>query len=149
MSQQDKARKYETIYILRADLTEEAEKKINDKIAEVLARFQGKLEETRDLGKRPLAYRIAKHTKGHYFQLNYQGAGQAVEELERHLRLSEDVVRFLTVREVQRRDVREEPRHPALKEVHQAASRGTALADARVGSPSEAVDAQGSQEVSA
>lgn len=112
MSQQDKARKYETIYILRADLTDEAEKKINDKVAEVVAKYKGKLEETKDLGKRPLAYRIAKHTKGHYFQLNYQGGGQVVEELERHLRLSEDIIRFLTVREIQRRDIRVENPNP-------------------------------------
>jgi small subunit ribosomal protein S6 len=112
----ENARKYETVYILRADLTDETEKKINDKVTEVLARFQGKLEELRDLGKRPLAYRIAKHTKGHYFQLNYQGGGQVVEELERHLRLSEDVVRFLTVREIQRRDIRVENPTPRPQE---------------------------------
>ncbi len=119
MSQADnKGRKYETIYILRADLTDEAEKKINDKITETVARYQGRLDETRDLGKKALAYRIAKHTKGHYFQLNYQGGGQVVEELERHLKLSEDVIRFLTVKEVQCRDIREEPRPPMHKEPH-------------------------------
>lgn len=114
MSQEEsKGRKYETVYILRADLTDENEKKINDKITEVMTRFQGKLGEIKDLGKKPLAYPIAKHTKGHYFQVNYQGGGLVVEELERHLRLSEDVVRFLTVREVQRRDRPENP--PTLK----------------------------------
>lgn len=106
----EKARKYETVYIMRADLTDETEKKINDKITEVLARFQGKLSELKDLGKKSLAYRIAKHTKGHYFQLNYEGNGQVIDELERHLRLSEDIVRFLTVKEVQRRDRIETPR---------------------------------------
>lgn len=110
MSQADTGRKYETVYIVRADLTDEVEKKINDKITEVLARFQGKLAELKDLGKKPLAYRIAKHTKGHYFQLNYEGNGQVIDELERHLRLSEDVIRFLTVKEVQRRDRIESPR---------------------------------------
>jgi len=89
---------YETVYILRADLTEDGAKKINDKIAEVVSRFKGEIEEIKDLGKKQLAYRIAKHTKGHYLQLNYRGTGQVVDELERHLRLSEDVIRFLTVR---------------------------------------------------
>jgi len=93
-----KTRAYETVYIIRADLAEDVEKKIQDKVAEVVARFGGKIESSKDMGKRPLAYRIAKHTKGHYIQLNYEGTGQTVEELERHLRLSEDVVRFLTVR---------------------------------------------------
>src|SRR5262245_17789812 len=61
MSQADnKERKYETVYILRADLTDEAGKKINDKVSEVVTRFQGKNLELKDLGKRPLAYRIAK-----------------------------------------------------------------------------------------
>lgn len=93
---------YETVYIIRGDLTDEVIKKTNDKIVEVLGRFQGHLEELKDLGKRPLAYRIAKHTKGHYFQLNYRRVGEGnvalIDELERHLRLSEDVIRFLTVR---------------------------------------------------
>ena len=93
-----KSRAYETVYIIRADLTDDMEKKIQDKVAEVVARFGGKIEAAKDLGKKPLAYRIAKHTKGHYIQLNYEGTGQTVEELERHLRLTEDIVRFLTVR---------------------------------------------------
>jgi small subunit ribosomal protein S6 len=93
-----KVRPYETVYIIRADLTEDMEKKIQDKVGEVIARFGGKIETTKDLGKKSLAYRIAKHTKGHYVQLNYDGTGQTVEELERHLRLTEDIIRFLTVR---------------------------------------------------
>ncbi len=93
-----KEKKYETIYVLRGDLTDEGTKKANDKVTEVLSRYQGQLSQVKDLGKRPLAYRIAKHTRGHYMQLNFDGSGQSVEELERHLRLSEDVIRFLTVR---------------------------------------------------
>lgn len=93
-----KTRPYETVYIIRADLTEEMEKKIQDKVTEVVGRFGGKIGSSKDLGKKPLAYRIAKHTKGHYIQLNYDGTGQTVEELERHLRLTEDIIRFLTVR---------------------------------------------------
>ena len=93
-----KTRPYETIYIIRADLPDEMGKKIQDKAAEVVARFGGKVEASKDLGKKPLAYQIAKHTKGHYIQLNYDGTGQTVEELERHLRLTEDIIRFLTVR---------------------------------------------------
>ena len=108
----EKMGKYETIYIIRADLAEDLEKKIQDRVAEVVGRFQGKIEETRDLGKKPLAYRIAKHTKGHYIQLNYRGNGQVIDELERHLRLTEDVIRFLTVKEVKTRDVRPEGLHP-------------------------------------
>ena len=57
------------------------------------------IESFKDLGKRQLAYRISKHTKGHYWQLNFSGTGETVSELEKFLRISEDVIRFLTVRE--------------------------------------------------
>ena len=94
-----KERRYETVYILRADLTDEGTKKSSDKVAEVVGKFLGKNLAVKDLGKKPLAYRIAKHLRGHYFQLNYEGTGQTVDELERFLRLSEDVIRFLTVQD--------------------------------------------------
>ncbi len=91
-------REYETIFILKADLTEEGEKKTQEKIKDLVARHHGQMAAVKDLGKKQLAYRIAKHTKGHYVQMNYLGTGQVVEELERFLKLSEDVIRFLTVR---------------------------------------------------
>lgn len=101
MGENGKQGRYETVFILRPDLTDEGTKKVTDKIAELIGRFHGQLGASKDLGKRQLAYRIAKQVKGHYFQLNYRGTGQVVEELERFLRLSEEVIRFLTVREPQ------------------------------------------------
>lgn len=100
-----KEARYETVYILRPDLTDEGAKKANDKVGEVVSRYKGKIDSSKDLGKKPLAYRIAKQTKGHYFQLNFHGTGQVVEELERFLRLSEEVIRFLTVGERKPRGV--------------------------------------------
>lgn len=95
--------RYETIFILRPDLSDEAVKKASDRVSEIVARSKGRIEEVKDLGKKQLAYRIAKQTKGHYFQLNFRGSGEAVDELERHLRLSEEILRFLTVKEIKRK----------------------------------------------
>ncbi|MBI2980786.1 MAG: 30S ribosomal protein S6 [Deltaproteobacteria bacterium] len=89
---------YETVYILRPDLTEEAAKKINDKILEVISRRGGGLTDRKDLGKKMLAYKISHQNRGHYFQLNFQGSGPVVEDLEKNLRFTEEVLRFLTVR---------------------------------------------------
>ena len=50
-------------------------------------------------GKRRLAYPIAKHREGIYVQLNHNGDGQQVAPLERAMRLSEDVIRYLTVKQ--------------------------------------------------
>ncbi len=97
MDQKLKVNEYETIFILRPDLTEEGTKKIHDRIAEIIGRSQGQVVGVKDLGKKQLAYPIAKQTRGHYFQVNFQGTGKAVEDLERHLRLSEEAIRFLTV----------------------------------------------------
>ena len=105
MNEQASEVKYETVYILRGDLSDEGIKKANDRVQELIGRFQGQMEPLKDLGKRQLAYRIAKQFRGHYFQLNYRGSGQVVEELERHLRLSEEAIRFLTVRERKPRGV--------------------------------------------
>lgn len=101
------SKKYETVYIMRADLTEEMEKKLKDRTLEVIQKFQGKVSEAKDLGKKPLAYCIGKHTKGHYVQINFEGGGEVIAELERHLKLTEDIIRFLTIRLVQTRDILE------------------------------------------
>lgn len=91
---------YETVYIFRPDLTDEMTKKANDKIAEIVQRYGGRLQPLKDMGKRALAYPIAKMSRGHYFQLNFFGTGKTVEELERHLKMSEDAIRYLTVQAV-------------------------------------------------
>ncbi len=91
---------YETVYIMRADLTDDMTKKANDKIGEMVQRYGGRLEPLKDMGKKQLAYPIAKMSRGHYFQLNYFGSGKTTEELERHLKMSEDIIRFLTVKAV-------------------------------------------------
>ncbi|MBI2082626.1 MAG: 30S ribosomal protein S6 [Deltaproteobacteria bacterium] len=95
---------YETVYILKPDLTEDVMKKINSKILEILARRGGKLLDQKDLGKKMLAYKISHQNRGHYFQLNFEGSGPVIEDLEKNLRLTEEVLRFLTVRPVQEKE---------------------------------------------
>ena len=89
---------YETVYILRTDLPEESVKKINGKIEEVLARRGGKILSQTDLGTKSLAYRIERQTRGRYFGLQFQGGGEVLDDVEKNLRLTEDVLRFLTIR---------------------------------------------------
>ncbi len=91
---------YETVYILRPDLSEEGTKKIVDRMAELVAKRGGRLLEHKDLGIKSLAYRVARQTKGRYLELHFEGGGPVIEELERSLRLSEECLRFLTTRVV-------------------------------------------------
>jgi small subunit ribosomal protein S6 len=90
---------YETMYILRSDLGEEPTDQAIERYQTIL-REQGAEEiETQHRGKRRLAYEIKKQREGIYIQMNYKAPGTAVAVLERAMRLSEDVVRFLTVKQ--------------------------------------------------
>ncbi len=92
---------YETVYILKPDLTDEMIKKVSDRLQEIITKNEGQFEVIRDLGRKALAYRIAKYFKGHYFMLHFHGTGKTVSELEKNLRIMEDVIRFLTVQGIQ------------------------------------------------
>jgi small subunit ribosomal protein S6 len=66
--------------------------------ADIVRNQGGKVEKTEQWGLRNLAYRIKKNKKGHYVLFNLDAQPDAVAELERNMRLHEDVLRFLTVR---------------------------------------------------
>jgi small subunit ribosomal protein S6 len=90
---------YETMYILRPDLTDE---QVEQTIAkyENLIREQGADNiEIQNRGKRRLAYEIQRQRDGIYIQMNYTGPGNIVAPMERAMRLSEEVIRYLTIKQ--------------------------------------------------
>jgi small subunit ribosomal protein S6 len=91
------AREYETVYILRPDVSNEAAEKIVERAKDVIARLDGTLTKLDNWGKRKLAYPIQKNTRGIFVYLKYVGFNDLVAELERNLRLLDEVVRFQTV----------------------------------------------------
>lgn len=88
---------YETTYITRPELTDEALQALGEKLKSIVETHGGSVVLTEDWGKRKLAYRIQKETRGHYSYLAYTGAGNVVAELERNLRIHDHVLRFLSV----------------------------------------------------
>ena len=90
---------YETMYILRPDIPEEEVETHLKKYSEVLTDAGGKILDNQMRGKRRLAYPISKHKEGIYVQLSHDGDGQHVGVLEKAMRLSEDVIRYLTVKQ--------------------------------------------------
>ncbi|MEB3257107.1 MAG: 30S ribosomal protein S6 [Cyanobacteriota bacterium] len=90
---------YETMYILRPDIPEEEVDGHIAKYRDLVTESGGEVLDTQMRGKRRLAYTIGKHREGIYVQLNHNGDGQQVGPLERALRLSEDVIRYLTVKQ--------------------------------------------------
>ncbi len=90
---------YETMYILRPDLGEEAVDQAIEKYQTILRDNGADVLETQHRGKRRLAYEIQKNREGIYVQINYQSDGSQVALVERAMRLSDEVIRFLTIKQ--------------------------------------------------
>ena len=90
---------YETMYILRPDIAEDEVTNHITKYNKLLEELGGKIIDSQMRGKRRLAYQIAKHREGIYVQLSHQGDGQHIFKIEKAMRLSEDVIRYMTVKQ--------------------------------------------------
>ena len=90
---------YETMYILRPDIAEDEVTNHIDKYNKLLEESGGKILDSQMRGKRRLAYQISKHREGIYVQLSHQGDGQHIFKIEKAMRLSEDVIRYMTVKQ--------------------------------------------------
>jgi small subunit ribosomal protein S6 len=89
---------YETTVVIRPDIGGDVVEGTLDKVREVVRNGGGKLVAINHWGKKKLAYEIEKHARGIYVHTHYLGGNQLVTELERNLRISDNVLRFLTVR---------------------------------------------------
>jgi small subunit ribosomal protein S6 len=91
-------REYETIYILRPDSTTDVIAQVNQKIRGIVEAGGGTMLKVDNWGKRKLAYEVKKQLKGIYLYWQYLGNAGTVEEIERNLRLLEQVIRYYTVK---------------------------------------------------
>jgi small subunit ribosomal protein S6 len=89
---------YECTFIVRQDATQQEVEKITSTLSNVLSDNGGKVLKTENWGLRPLAYEIKKNKKGNYVMLVIDAENSTVKEMERRMKLTEDVIRHLTVR---------------------------------------------------
>ncbi|NQY99126.1 MAG: 30S ribosomal protein S6 [Bdellovibrionales bacterium] len=87
-------RNYETIVILNPDLAEDSQKALFQKNKSILKDFGGEFFSLDSWGKRKLANPIGKFTRGVYFHGTFEAEPDAIKELERTMRISDDVLRF-------------------------------------------------------
>lgn len=99
---------YEMMYILRPDLSEDQVQMQIIKYRDLLGDYKAEDLQIKNLGKRRLAYPIKKHLDGTYVQMNYKANGKQVAPLERAMRLSEEVIRYLTIKLKDKKPVPEE-----------------------------------------
>jgi small subunit ribosomal protein S6 len=90
--------KYEIMYILRPDLSDEQADESIKKYRDIIEANGANDIEIQQRGKRRLAYSIGKNRDGIYVQVNYTGSGKEIAPLERAMRLSEDVIRYLSLK---------------------------------------------------
>ena len=89
---------YEHTLIARQDLSPQQAQALAETYSGVLTEHGGEVTKTEYWGLRSLSYRIRNNRKGHYLHLNVRAPAEAIAELERQERLSDDVLRYLTVK---------------------------------------------------
>lgn len=90
---------YETMYILRPDLNDEQVEQAIAKYENLVREQGGENIQIQNRGKRRLAYEINRQRDGIYIQMNYTGPGNIIAPLERAMRLSEEVIRYMTIKQ--------------------------------------------------
>lgn len=122
-------RRYETVFILPPDSDEGRKRELLDRLEGVVEKGGGILVKREDWGVRRLAYPVKNHPKGHYHLFDFVGSSQVVAELERHMRMLESVLRFLTVNTEDRVDLTAVKKEQA-EEKDKAAAREAAAREA-------------------
>ena len=89
---------YENVFIARQDISGAQVDQLADTFTQLIAEQGGEVKKREYWGLRNLAYRMNKNRKGHYVLFNIEGPAAAVAELERTMRINEDVLRYLTLR---------------------------------------------------
>ena len=89
---------YECVYIARQELTAAQAEQLSKDLAKIVSSNNGEIKSQEYWGLRNLAYKIRKNRKGHYTMFHIDAPSSTIEELERNMRLSEDILRYLTVK---------------------------------------------------
>ncbi len=91
-------RTYELMFIVRPDMPEEEQDKLISTLETAVTTSGGQMKNVEKMGKRHLAYSVRRFRDGLYILLTLEGSGGLIHELERRLRVTEPVIKFLTVR---------------------------------------------------
>ena len=92
------SRQYELVYIVSPDATEQEVTDLHTQIEQIVQRYNGTFDKTENWGRRKLAYEIGKHREGTYVVETITGSGELMKEIDRRLRVLDQVIRHLTVR---------------------------------------------------
>lgn len=89
--------KYETIFLMKNDLTKEQRNKIIDTIKNYINE-NGKINNTEDLGEKTLAYEIKEYKKAYYYLIEFDSKSEQITELQRIYRINDNILKFIVIR---------------------------------------------------
>lgn len=89
--------KYETVIIMNSEILQEQKDSILDKVKNYIME-NGKVISSEDLGIKRLAYEVKKHLKGHYYIIEFKTTADAILELERTYRITDEILKFIILR---------------------------------------------------
>lgn len=89
---------YESVFLARPDITTDQAEGLADTFTKLIEDQGGKVANRENWGLRGLSFRIKKNRKAHYIMLNIDAPGPAIHEMERQMRLNEDVIRYMTIK---------------------------------------------------
>jgi small subunit ribosomal protein S6 len=92
------SRQYELVYIITPDATEQEVTDLHTQVEQIVQRFGATLDKTENWGRKKLAYEIAHHREGIYVVETVTGSGELMKELDRRMRVIDQVIRHLIVR---------------------------------------------------
>ena len=90
--------KYELAVVVNAKIDDEARNAVVDKVKALIERFGGQITEVEDWGKKRLAYEIDKMNDGFYYFIRFEAEKTAPAEIEKRMRIADNVIRYLCVR---------------------------------------------------
>jgi small subunit ribosomal protein S6 len=91
-------RTYEVMYIVDTEVSTDDFTRLSETLQQIITEQGGTITKTEDMGRRQLAYPISHKNEGHYMLLEIDGSGREIAELERRMRVNDQIVRYLTVR---------------------------------------------------
>jgi small subunit ribosomal protein S6 len=109
-------KRYETTFLIAPNLPEEETEKLIGKMSEIISKKKGKMISMDKWGKRKLAYPIEKFEEAFYVIFNYESEPDIPVELERRFKQTEAILRYLTVRELEKVRGRMKPKSPPVEE---------------------------------
>ncbi len=136
--------KYELMYIIDPAVEEEARKALIAKFNDLIAGNGGIVDKVEEMGKKRLAYAVNYKTEGYYVLVNFQAEAELPRELERNLQISDSVIRYLVIKQIERkvgikpRAVRPAPAAPVQEAEEAPAAEAPAAEAPAAEAPAEA-----------